>query len=127
MRTAKRTAALVALWAAVTRQRRHDSPEVREQAAAVPRLVLATLSGRYPGMSRRRLGLMAVAVAYVVAPVDLFPEAALLLVGLADDAVVLAWLAGALLQETDDFLAWESARGTVREDRERVVPGSVVG
>lgn len=127
MRTAKRTAALVALWAAVTRQRRPDSPEVREQAAAVPRLVLATMSGRYPGTSRRRLGLMVLAVGYVVAPIDLFPEAALLLVGLADDAVVLAWLAGALLQETDDFLAWEAGGSTVRGGREHVVPGHVVG
>ena len=63
---------------------------------------------------------LAGAAAYVVSPVDLLPEAVLSVVGLADDAVVLAWFATALVQDTDDFLAWEARRkSTVRGQRLR--------
>jgi uncharacterized membrane protein YkvA (DUF1232 family) len=55
----------------------------------------------------------------VVSPVDFIPEAALLVVGLADDAVMIAWLAGSVLSETERFLEWEKARDTI-------LPGSVV-
>jgi uncharacterized membrane protein YkvA (DUF1232 family) len=56
----------------------------------------------------------------VVSPVDVIPEAFFLLVGLADDAVMIAWLAGSVLSETQRFLEWEKARAAV-------LPGSVVG
>jgi uncharacterized membrane protein YkvA (DUF1232 family) len=121
----RRAAALKALWAAVTGRRRPGGPSLTEQVAAVPRLILMTLSGRYPGMSRGRLGLLALGVLYVVAPVDLVPEAALLLVGLTDDAVVLAWLAGTLLSETDAYLQWEADRRAA-PTREDVVHGEVI-
>jgi uncharacterized membrane protein YkvA (DUF1232 family) len=121
----RRAAALKALWAAVSGRRRPGGPSLGEQVAAVPRLVLMTVSGRYPGMSRGRLGLLALGVLYVVAPIDLVPEAALWLVGLGDDAVVLAWLAGTLLSETDAYLQWEADRRVARQ-RDDVVPGEVI-
>jgi uncharacterized membrane protein YkvA (DUF1232 family) len=121
----RRAAALRALWAAVTGRRRPGGPSLAQQVSAVPRLILMTLSGRYPGMSRGRLGLVALGVLYVVAPVDLVPEAALLLVGLTDDAVVLAWLAGTLLSETDAYLQWEADRHAA-PSREDVVHGEVI-
>ena len=40
-------------------------------------------------------------------------------VGLADDAVMIAWLAGSVLSETQRFLEWEEAR-------DAILPGSVV-
>jgi uncharacterized membrane protein YkvA (DUF1232 family) len=55
----------------------------------------------------------------VVSPIDFIPEAALLVVGLADDAVMIAWLAGSVLSETARFLEWE-------KERAAVLPGSVV-
>lgn len=124
MRTLKRAAALEALWTAVSRRRSPSGRSLHEQVAAAPRMVAMSLSGRYPGLSRGRLGLMVLALAYVVSPVDLVPEVALLLVGLTDDAVVLAWLAGALLSEVDAFLDWE--RGGARAATPDVVPGEVV-
>lgn len=129
MRTLRRVAALKALWIAITRGRRADGPSLREQAAALPRLVAMSLSGRYPGLSRSRLGLMALGLLYVISPVDLVPEAAFMLLGLADDAVVLAWLAGAVLSETDTFLDWESQVRETGSSRghEDVVPGEVIG
>ena len=65
------------------------------------------LTGRYPALSRARLGLIVLALAYLVSPIDLLPEAFLPLVGLADDGLIALWLGGAFLAETDRFLAWE--------------------
>ena len=57
------------------------------------------------------------AVLYVVSPLDLVPEAILPLVGLGDDAIVIAWIATALVNQTEGFLAWERQREqTVRGD-----------
>jgi uncharacterized membrane protein YkvA (DUF1232 family) len=129
MRTVRRAAALKALWDAVTRHRRRGSPALRAQLAAVPRMVAMTLTGRYTGVTRGRLGMMGLALLYVVSPIDLVPEAALLLLGVVDDAVVLAWLAGAILGETDAFLEWEGrdrrSSPSPRDD-DRVVPGEVL-
>lgn len=116
-----RAGAWRALAAALSRSRRPGDPGLLEQLSALPRLVVATARGRYTGTSTQRLALMALAAAYVVSPVDLVPEAVFLLAGLADDAVVLAWLAGAVLDETSAFLRWErSGRGAAGDgDGER--------
>jgi uncharacterized membrane protein YkvA (DUF1232 family) len=123
--------AFAALWQTLRGQRGPDAPPVGEQLAAVPRLVSMTLRGQYPGLDRGRLLLMAMALAYVVSPVDVMPEALLLIAGLGDDALVLGWLAGAVLTETEAFLAWEAERSSVRPGRRggsggRTVPGEVV-
>jgi uncharacterized membrane protein YkvA (DUF1232 family) len=105
---------------------------VGERLRALPRLVGATLGGRYHGTTPGRLGLMALAVVYVVSPLDLLPDV-LPLIGVADDAMVVAWLAGTVLQETGEFLAWE--RGDTkrssrwfrrRSSRPEVVRGEVL-
>ena len=101
---------------------------LRVAAASSPRswarMVSATLTGRYDGLGKGPLALMLAAVAYVVSPVDLVPEGALLMLGLADDAMVLGWLAAALVGGTEDFLAWE--RGEPVDAAEDVVPATVV-
>jgi uncharacterized membrane protein YkvA (DUF1232 family) len=63
---------------------------------------------RYDGL--RRIGLMVLALAYVVWPLELVPELLVGPFGLIDDAVVIAWLAGAVLSETGRFLEWERRR-----------------
>ncbi|GAB2679935.1 YkvA family protein [Thalassiella azotivora] len=128
MRTTRRAAALRTLWATLSGRRRPGGPSTASVLSAVPRLVVATLRGRYQGTTPGRLGLMLLAGLYVVSPVDLLPEAALLVVGLADDAVVLAWLAGALLTEAEAFLEWEAggSPSTTAPTDPRVVPGQVV-
>ncbi len=105
----KRLSAFATLWEAIRGRRRPGSPSMGESVAALPRLATSTLRGDYPGLDRSRLMLMGLALAYVVSPVDLMPEAVLLLAGLGDDAVVLSWLAGTVLVETERFLDWESA------------------
>jgi len=115
-RTLNRVAAFTALGRALTAGVR-GGPSLGRRLGALPRMIRATLRGAYDG--GLRLALMTAAVAYVASPVDLVPEAFFLLFGLADDALVVTWLAGTVLAETERFLAWEARRETV-------VPGAVV-
>jgi uncharacterized membrane protein YkvA (DUF1232 family) len=95
------------------------TPSLADRARAVPRMVGGALSGRYPILTKGRIGLLVLAVAYLISPVDLVPEAVLSVFGLIDDGVVALWLGGALLVETERFLAWES------EGRPTVVDGQL--
>ena len=114
-----RVAALTTLWRAVRASRRPGAPGIGTQLAAVPRMIAASLSGRYPHLARGRIALALVGVLYVVSPVDLMPEILLGVFGIGDDALVTAWVAGALLGETERFMRWEA-------ERDRVVTGQVV-
>jgi uncharacterized membrane protein YkvA (DUF1232 family) len=55
----------------------------------------------------------AAATTYVISPIDLAPEAFLFVFGLADDAVMIAWLAGTVLSETERYLEWEKQRDRI--------------
>jgi uncharacterized membrane protein YkvA (DUF1232 family) len=113
-------AAFAALWRAVSRGREPGAPGLGERLQAFPRMVADAVSGRYAALGRGRLVLLALALAYLVSPVDLVPEAFVPLLGLADDSVVALWLAGVFLAETDRFLAWErdrAAAGVVERGR----------
>jgi uncharacterized membrane protein YkvA (DUF1232 family) len=118
MRT-RRTVAAKALWNVLLGARRTGGPALGERLRVLPRMVAAALRGRYPHLSRGRLAMMAVALVYVISPIDIVPEAFLALFGLGDDALVVAWLAGALLGDAEQYLDWE------REDS-RTVPGHIV-
>ncbi|GGL90477.1 MULTISPECIES: YkvA family protein [Micromonospora] len=115
-RTLKRTAAFTALARALAAGSR-GGPALGTRVAAVPRMIRASMRGEYDG--GLRLALMTAAVAYVASPVDLVPELMLSVFGLVDDAVVVTWLAGTVLAETERFLQWEKTRSPV-------VPGHVV-
>ncbi|WP_380168003.1 YkvA family protein [Jannaschia sp. R86511] len=98
---------------------RGDGPYgLAQRLAALPRLVVGAARGAYGGWDRRRVLGVVLGLAYVVSPVDVVPELFLGVFGLADDALVAAWLAGAVLSEVDHFLDWERAR-------DRVVRGTV--
>jgi uncharacterized membrane protein YkvA (DUF1232 family) len=96
-----------------------------ERVASIPRLVRDVTFGRYDGLSRRRLLLMVLAVFYVMSPVDLLPEAFLLVPGLLDDVAVGGWLVAATFGATNAYRAWENGRPSTSPDP-RVVPGEVV-
>jgi len=106
----KRTAAFTALARALTAGAR-GGPSIAQRLAALPRMIKATARGEYDG--GLRVAMMAAATAYVISPIDLIPEAALLIFGLADDAVMITWLAGTVLAETERFLEWEKQRDRV--------------
>lgn len=123
---------LRSLGTAIRTAARPGSPSMGERLASLPRLVSATLRGEYRGTTVSRLFLLAAAVAYIVSPVDLVPEAFLTIFGLADDAFVLTWLAAAVVNETESFLAWErtqphrAARAQTADPRRATVDGTVL-
>ncbi|MGH8868252.1 MAG: YkvA family protein [Actinomycetes bacterium] len=119
MSRSRRFAALGAAWQVWRSARSPGGLSLGDRFAAAPRMALATLTGRYSGLAKARLGFFALAVAYILSPVDLLPEAAFWVFGVADDIGVAAWLAGDVLLETDRFLTWERERG-------RVLRGEVV-
>ncbi len=89
---------------------RPGGPSWGARLAAVPRMVRATLRGQYRGATVGSLGLMGLAALYVVSPADLIPEGLFALAGLADDALVVSWLAAALVAATEDFITWEQGQ-----------------
>jgi uncharacterized membrane protein YkvA (DUF1232 family) len=109
-KTLKRTAAFTALAKALMSGAR-GGPSVGQRLSALPRMLKATAKGEYDGGVR--VAMMAAATAYVVSPIDFIPEAFFLIFGLADDAVMITWLAGSLLSETGRFLEWEKGRDRV--------------
>ncbi|MEU8216027.1 YkvA family protein [Micromonospora taraxaci] len=109
-KTLKRSAAFAALARALASGAR-GGPSLGTRLAALPRMIRATTKGEYDGGFR--LVLMTVATAYIVSPIDLLPEIPLAIFGLADDAVMITWLAGSVLAETDRFLEWEGRRSSV--------------
>lgn len=112
----RRRAALVSL----ARAFKPGTPGLGRRLAALPRLVRASLRGEYDAGAR--LLLMAAAGLYILSPLDAVPEVLLGPLGLIDDAFVVTWLTGAMLSETERFLAWEAQRRGGK-----VVPGQIVG
>jgi uncharacterized membrane protein YkvA (DUF1232 family) len=108
-RSLSRVAAFVALWRQL-RSSRRGGPTLGARLRALPRMVVASLRRRQPYDGLRRLVLMGVAFLYIVVPVDLVPELLLGPLGLIDDAIMITWLAGAVLSETERFLEWERCR-----------------
>ncbi len=115
----RRAAALKALWEAVRGARRPGAPSTSARLMAFPRMVVQGYTGRYPHLDKRRIGMVLFSLLYVLSPVDFVPELLVPLLGLGDDAVVLAFLVGSVLSETDAFLEWEA-------DKNRTVVGEVV-
>ena len=91
------------------------TPGLVARLAAIPRMIRAPRRGEYDGTGR--LVMLAFAAVYIISPIDLVPEATLLVFGLIDDAAVAAYFAGALLDETERFLTWE-------RDRAKIIPGT---
>jgi uncharacterized membrane protein YkvA (DUF1232 family) len=106
--------AFVALWRQLRAVSRGE-PSLGTRLRALPRMVVASVRGRrrydgqrYDGLWR--IILMGLAFLYALWPLDLMPVFLLGPVGLIDDAVLVTWLAGAILSETGRFLQWERTR-----------------
>jgi uncharacterized membrane protein YkvA (DUF1232 family) len=98
-----------------------------QRVGSIPRMVRDVLSGRFDGIGRGRLVIMALAVVYIISPIDLIPEAFLTLPGMLDDAGIAAWLIAALFGATTAYRHWETGQAsTPTVDDPRVVPGEVL-
>ena len=124
-RTTSRVRAARGVWAAYRAATRPGSASLQDRVLAVPRLVRAVLLGRYTGTSARTLVLSALGLVYVVSPVDLMPEGLFAALGLADDALVMAWVVSTLVNATEAYLQWESG-STSASDDPGTVPSRVV-
>jgi uncharacterized membrane protein YkvA (DUF1232 family) len=122
MSKTRRTAAFATAASAAAAE---GPTSLTRRLAALPRLVRDVLLGRFTDVSRGRLALMALAVLYIVSPVDLLPEAVLTLPGMIDDVAVAGWLVAAVLGATSAYLTWEGGASDLADDP-RVVPGEVV-
>ena len=127
-----RVAAFTALWNAVRGAQGPGSAGVGQRVRVLPRMLGLAATGRYPYLGAGRIAALAMALVYVVSPVDLVPEIFLPLIGVGDDAVVLAWVVGSVLAEAERFLAWEGGRSSTDEapadpsGAPRTVPGEVL-
>ncbi|GAA3728407.1 uncharacterized membrane protein YkvA (DUF1232 family) [Spinactinospora alkalitolerans] len=107
MRKSNRAAAGAAAWQVVHEGTRPGKPSLMTRAGAVPRMVGARVRGHYTQMPASRLLLFALAVLYIVSPVDFVPEVFVPFLGLADDIGVAVWLTASLMGETERFIDWE--------------------
>lgn len=64
------------------------------------------ISGRYRPVPWPAIGWMALALVYLVSPLDLIPEA-LLLIGLVDDVVIVGWLLAKVDGALVDYRRWK--------------------
>ena len=84
------------------------------------------LAGIYDGMTAVA-AMMALALLYIVSPIDLLPEALMTIPGLADDAAVAAWLVAATFGATTAYRAWENNQSAPDVPlNPNVVPGEVL-
>ncbi|WP_228004026.1 YkvA family protein [Amycolatopsis sp. YIM 10] len=101
-------------WRAAKRRRRIAAGEPvpvgnpLDRVRALPRLLRARREG-YTGLPKSRIALWALALVYLVSPIDLLPEL-LPLLGVTDDAGVLVWLFSSVSAASGMFLRWERDR-----------------
>ena len=73
-RTTARWAGLLGVARALHAANRPGGPGLGEQLSAVPRMVGASVQGRYDGLSRGRLAMIVMLLLYVILPIDFLPE-----------------------------------------------------
>ncbi len=77
-----------------------------ESVKVLVRLVTAYAKGDYRSIAIENLAIIIAALVYFVMPLDAIPDFIAVL-GLADDAALLAWTWGAVNSEVERFLLWE--------------------
>ena len=70
------------------------------------RLLKASVSGAYTGLSVHKLVTIVAAILYLISPLDVIPDF-IPVVGYADDAAVIAWVLNSIAEELRDFQSWE--------------------
>ncbi|ATJ81815.1 YkvA family protein [Halomonas beimenensis] len=71
------------------------------------------IRGRYRPVPWPAMGWMLAALAYLVSPLDLVPDV-LLVLGLADDLVIVGWLLTRVDRALADYRAWRDAASVPR-------------
>ncbi len=114
-RTARRPASVPArlstgrsAWGLYRETRRPGAPGLLRRLFSTPRLVVAVLRRRYPGLSRGKLlAFTLLAAVYVVSPLDAIPDVIPVL-GWTDDSAVVLWFLTGLVRESGRYVEWEA-------------------
>ncbi|MFG1948435.1 YkvA family protein [Nonomuraea sp. NPDC048826] len=101
-----KAARAAAAWRTYREVTKPGSPGLMTRVRAIPRMIGAAMRGRYEGLGKGKLGLMAMGVVYMISPIDLVPDF-LVLIGVADDFGVFLWLMASLLGESGRYVDWE--------------------
>lgn len=120
----RRLGALRALVNRIQHGRPEGAPTGWQMLTGLPSLIKETMTGKYSQGNKAKILGMLLAVVYLVSPFDAMPEALLSLVGLIDDAVVMTWLAGAVIDESTAYSQWRQSPHV--DDKSRIVESEIV-
>ncbi|MER6574283.1 YkvA family protein [Nonomuraea sp. NPDC001023] len=101
-----KAARAAAAWRTYREVTKPGTPGMMTRVRAIPRMIGAVTRGRYDGMGKGKLALMALGVVYILSPVDVIPDF-LVLIGVADDFGVFLWLIASLLGESGRYVEHE--------------------
>ena len=80
--------------------------EVLESLGTLSRMIKAAVSKEYHGLPASTIVMGVAVVIYFLSPIDLVPDW-IPIIGLLDDAALLAWFMTSIKDEMDKFLDWE--------------------
>nr|WP_062542939.1 YkvA family protein [Rufibacter tibetensis] len=83
--------------------------EVMESLGTLTRLIKASVSGEYHGIPKNTVVMAVAVLIYFLSPIDMVPDW-IPVIGLLDDATLLAWFMTSIKTEMDKFHAWEATQ-----------------
>ena len=106
MPSPRQVAAAAAVGRAVRSGTAPGTPSLAERVRLAPAMLSDSFAGRFPALSRTRLAMLLLGIVYILSPVDLVPESALLLLGLTDDVLVGGWVVATTLDAAGEYATW---------------------
>lgn len=83
--------------------------EVLENLQLLSKMIKAAMNGDYKGIPNTTIVAGIAVIIYFISPIDLVPDF-IPIIGLLDDAALLAWFMTSIKSELDKFKEWESMR-----------------
>lgn len=109
MPTPRQVATAAAVGRAVRSGSAPGTASLAERVRLMPAMLADALAGRFPALSRTRLAMLLLGIVYILSPIDLVPESALLLLGLTDDLLVGGWVVATTLDAAGEYATWRKA------------------
>ncbi|MFC6997123.1 YkvA family protein [Rufibacter roseus] len=97
--------------------------EALHSLSILSRLIKAAISKEYTGIPTSTLVMGIAVIIYFLSPIDLVPDW-LPVIGLLDDAALLAWFMTSIKEEMDKFQEWEATAPAARQTAESAEPAN---